>query len=112
MLRNSRLAENLLQGNQRDYWAEIKKIKSSNKVTSNNIDGITNDKNISDLFASKYSDLYNSVHCNDADMEGLKARINGIMVNSNVDVEQCNINLCDVQTAIKQLKKSKSDGLD
>jgi hypothetical protein len=59
-IKNNRLAESLLQKNQRDYWAEIKKVKGIHKKSAASMDGITDDEGIADLFASKYKSLYNT----------------------------------------------------
>ena len=44
-----------------DFWNTIKKIKNSNRYTSNVVDGLCTDSEISNNFKDIYNNLYNSV---------------------------------------------------
>jgi len=55
---NQRFAEAVLDNNSRDFWGEVKSIRSSGASCSSCIDGLECSKDIADLFAKQYQDLY------------------------------------------------------
>ncbi len=59
-----RMASAIANNRTLDLWKEIKKIKCRNNVTSDSVDGASNDSDISRTFSEKYKYLYNSVHYN------------------------------------------------
>ena len=63
-LRNQRMAESLAAGRNTDMWKCFKKTANRPKKPSN-VDGISGDIDIVNLFASKNCDLYNSVPSDD-----------------------------------------------
>jgi len=54
---NERLADSLLTNGARDFWSEIKHIRSSKTGTSCSVDGHTEASSIAKLFADIYCDL-------------------------------------------------------
>ena len=60
-LRNNRMGEAVANNNDRVLWNEVKKISSTNNKLPNAMDGCTNIDEISNIFASKYENLYNTV---------------------------------------------------
>ena len=50
---SERIAESLFNSNDRDFWAEIKRIRSKSVGMSRTVDGISDGARISKLFADK-----------------------------------------------------------
>ena len=110
-IRSQKMAEAIKCNNQRNLWSEVKKIKSSARCISSNIDGITDQKGITELFAKKYNELYNSVNYNDSEIQGLFSYVNDMIADNNNDL--CNsatFGNHDVRKALEALKHSKHDG--
>ena len=64
-IRNEKLAESVLDKCNSSLCSEVKKIKGQANYVPYNIDNVSGDGNISNLFAKKFSDLYNSVGYSD-----------------------------------------------
>jgi len=58
---NERIADSIINNDARDFWSEIKRIRSNKAGKSRIVDGQTEDINIAKLFADKYRELYTSV---------------------------------------------------
>lgn len=96
----------------KDFWKEIKKLNKVPNSSSCIVDGLCEDKQISNRFKSIYKELYNSVN----DQE-----LNDTVLNVNKMVrERCNVGLCTsgfchntnanlVKEAVKELNKNKKD---
>ena len=59
--RRSVIAKCVSHGLNRDFWREITKLESKNKTLPSAVDGFTDDGDIANSFAQKYSTLYQSV---------------------------------------------------
>ena len=57
ILRNNKLAEAISDNDDRALWDEVRKMTKTNKDLPNMMDGITNEKDITDIFAGKYKTL-------------------------------------------------------
>ena len=68
ILRNNKLAEAISDNNDRILWDEVRKMTKTNKDFPNMMDGVTNENDITDIFAGKYKTLYNSVSYNKHDL--------------------------------------------
>jgi len=55
------IAPSILSDDGRNFWAEIRRIRSSKASSSKTIDGLTDVERIAKLFAGKYKELYTSV---------------------------------------------------
>ena len=55
------MANAISSNRERDLWKEVKKVSGKTNSLPNVMDNVIGDGNIADLFAEKYSDLYNSV---------------------------------------------------
>ena len=55
----------------RDLWTETRKIRKKLSASPNRMDNVTRNENISELFAGKYCDLYNSVSFNNDELEDI-----------------------------------------
>ena len=56
-----RIADSILNNDARDFWSEIKRIRSNKAGTSRIVDGQTESVSIAKLFANQYRELYTSV---------------------------------------------------
>ena len=74
-LSNNKLAEAISDKNDRVLWDEVRKMTKTNKDFPNMMDGVTNENDITDIFAGKYKTLYNSVSYNKHDLCRLSAEI-------------------------------------
>ena len=102
-----RMAKAILQSNHGDLWKEVKKIKGRGNIVAANIDGLSDENDIADLFSKKYGALYKSVTFDHTEMHHIVNEINTRLVGENCIYE---IELNDVTTAIAHLKLGKSDG--
>ena len=68
-LRFSNMAESYEIGRKEDFWTQVKKMSDNGSFLASNIDGVTEEKAIGELFASKYCKLYNSVSYSQDEMQ-------------------------------------------
>ena len=110
-LRNNRMGEAVANNNDRMLWNEVKKISSTNNKLPNAMDGCTNIDEISNIFASKYENLYNTVGYQSQDLEKLKTDIEQRILNKFPDNENHlhNISVKEVKDAIVALKSGKKE---
>jgi hypothetical protein len=69
------IASAMIEGDDRNFLAEIKRIRGNKAGTSKIVDGLSDVNSIAQLFAEKYRNLYSSVSYNKSEMRSL---INGI----------------------------------
>ena len=65
---NERLAQDMLANDNRDFWAEIKRIRASRRGRSSIIDGVSSSDSVAELFAATYKELYTSVSYDNSEM--------------------------------------------
>ena len=102
----SRMAEAISTNSNRDLWNELKRLNKSTQADC--IDGVTGSQAISDLFAKKYENIYNSVGYDKDDLETLKASMEELIRNS--DDEYHYVSVDEVDKAIAKLTLNKHDG--
>ena len=61
-LRNSAMARVVTENCHRDFWKEVHKRRNKTTVSTDSMDDVVGDDNVSQLFAEKYELLYNSVN--------------------------------------------------
>ena len=112
--KNSKFAQSLINNNTKDYWKEVKKHRGTHKASPTSIDGASSDKDIANIFARKYDDLFNCVSYENCDMENLKCKIDKKIDESTCaeNYLSCTITVEDVVNNSKCLNKEKSDGKD
>ena len=108
-LRRARMGEAVSLNRTHNLWDEAKRMMPSGQTVSNEIEGATNPESIAEVFANKFEALYQSVPTDVNELESIKTRIKGLLINEN-SLDDCNINVNDIQKAIKMLNKQKSDG--
>ena len=107
-LRNSRIAESMSKNKHRDLWKELRKLKAYHNVTPVSVDGMENEHDICNLFATKYEHLYNSVPSDIQVLDQLIQNIN--TVSSHCDYQDFTITAQEITKAVKLLNCEKHDG--
>ena len=72
---NERFADEMLVDNNRDFWSEVKWLRSNKTCPSNIVDDFTSPCDIANFIASKYQDLYTSVKFDKAEMNVVRGDI-------------------------------------
>ena len=104
-LRRQRMAQALSENNTRNLWDEINKWKNKTVKRAPHIDGISDAKGITNLFAEKYQKLYNSVP---SDITKISQEVlDNICKDKDEDYE---VPLDILENAIRNLKLNKNDG--
>ena len=104
-----RIADAILNDEGRNFWSEIKKLRSQKTSSSRIIDGQTDASSIASLFAGKYRELYSSVPYNKDEMQCILNDVNNSLNNEYLPAE-CIIHTHDVKSAVARLKAHKNDG--
>jgi hypothetical protein len=108
---NERIAVSILQNSSRDFWAEIKRIRSNKSGASRIVDGQANCVNIAKLFATKYRDLYTSVPYDINEMRCICNEIETQLSDSETSaLEECLFTTHDLKYAVSRLAAHKNDG--
>lgn len=108
-IRCERMAEALLDDENRNFWTEVKKIRNSKVSRSNTVDGCGDAKLISQLFADKYRELYTCVSYDMQDMHKLVQTVNEKIDHAEYSSDFI-IHMDEISIAVKKLKPHKSDG--
>ncbi len=72
----------------RNFWSEVRKLRSTKTGYPTSVDGVSGNMNISNIFHQKYEQLYNSVSYNRDEIFTLKWDINEQIINHHND--NCN----------------------
>ncbi len=110
IIRSTRMAVAITLGGNRNMWREGRQMKGKCNRMPKVIDGISWDKEISELLAKKFGTLYNSVGY---DTDCIKIVENGVhnMIEDNINhnVIEGLININNLDNAIKQIKCNKHE---
>ena len=106
---NSKLAESLLNNNNRDFWREIKKFKRRSKNFPNIVDNLNQPSDIVKAFAESYKSLFTSVTSSSQEMSELRSDIDARLYNSS-SIDRFVVNFNDVADAVHKLKHYKHEG--
>ena len=114
-IRNQKIAEHIRSKDTKEFWSSIKKVKGQQKSVPNKIDNSHGNQEIADMFANKFSNLYNSVSYDHDKMLLLKSRISDSIKHRCESGVKCtnhvrHITVKDIQSSVKQLKCDKKDG--
>ena len=63
------MAKAIAFNNSRDLWTETRKIKKKLSASRKCMDNVSGNESISELFAGKFCNLYNSVSFNEDELE-------------------------------------------
>ena len=110
-IKKEKLADALYNNDNRELWAEIRRMKGAKVSGPISIDNITEEDKIADICTKKYYDLYNSVSYDPDDMRDSCDKINNLINNQkNEQLNMYRIAVDDVKKAVKNLKSGKFDG--
>ena len=107
-IRSDRMAKAIADNNDRNLWAEAKKIKQSSNSIPNVMDNISGSDNIKSLFYHKFKHLYNSVGFAEKDLESLRSRLKEAIRNDHKEYKftvnkENSVSVIDVKVAISIL---------
>lgn len=103
------IANALIDDPTRNFWAEVRKIRSTKACSSLIVDGCTDEASIAQLFALKYRSLYTSVPFDQDEMQTILNELDVKMQDGGLCQLECFSNH-EVLAAIKKLKAHKNDG--
>jgi len=106
---NDHNADSIINNDTRDFWSEIKRLRSNKAGKSRFVDGQTENINIAKLFADKHRELYTSVPYESEEMLRIQHEIEDLILKNPMH-QECSFNLCDVISAVSCLKSHKNDG--
>jgi hypothetical protein len=104
-----RVADTILSDDGRNFWAEVKRMRSQKSCTSRTVDGQTDASSIASLFADKYRALYSCVPYSVDEMQHISDDVNNL-INDAFLPAGCIIHTSDVQSAVARLKPHKNEG--
>ena len=104
-----RVAEAIINDGGRNFWSEIKRIRSNKSSNSRIVDGQTDVEAIAKLFATKYRELYTSVPYDKDDMQRIVDDVND-SIKGESTYSDCIVHLQDAKSAVGRLKLHKNDG--
>ena len=87
-----RVAAALLNDRGRNFWSEIKRIRSKKESISRSVDGLSEAESIAKLFAVKYRELYTSVPYNELELKHIIGKVQTRLANTTFS-QDCIINL-------------------
>ncbi len=97
--------------NHRKLWDEVDNMIPNSRAMSNEVDGADSPAQIADVFANKYDALYKSVPTDEHELNDIREKLDNLIYDEP-SLTECNVNLKDVESAIKKLHKGKGDGND
>ena len=100
----------MANGDDRNFWEEIKRIRRHKTGGPVAVDGLTDIKEIAQLFATKYRELYTSVPYDSVELNHMLNSVNETIGTATPEITDCRIDLVDVHTAVCKLKAHKKDG--
>ena len=113
-LRAEKMANSLSNNRHRDMWGEVKRVNRNGSSLPNVVDGVQGESEVCQLFGRKYSDLYNSVGFDEVEMRELDAKVQSLC-RDTCSTGRCYcshvVGVGDVASAVRKLKRSKSDSL-
>ena len=113
--RAKKVAESLLHKRTDDFWTVVRRMRGSSKKRIGMVDGVVSDIDISELFATKYSSLYNYFSFTQTGMSNMVNDIESkchehCNEHSEFSICKSQISVKNVKESISKLKPRKSDG--
>ena len=107
-IKSERIATSMLSNNTRDFWAEIKRIRSNSAGISSTIDGASDSQSISKIFVNKYRELYTCVCHSVDDLRSIRDEIND-KICQEASSDDLFFNGLGIRAAARRLKPHKND---
>ena len=102
-----KVADNV--SNSTEFWKEVNKLDTANKMITLTMDDVNGKNNITELLLlNKYKTLYNSVPTSDAELSSIKDIVNEGIINHQL--QGILITPYIISDCVKQLNKAKDDG--
>jgi len=76
---SEKVAQAMLHNNARDFWSEVKRIRSHRSGSCRTVDSQTDPSSIADVFAKNYRELYSSVPYDFNEMQRINEDINCLL---------------------------------
>jgi len=102
------MAHCMLNNDDRNFWAEVKKIRSIRCRRTRIVDGMNDDSSSAETFVRSYKSLLTSVPYNKSDMQALVEE-NARLIGYNGYSNDCLITV-EVRNAVQKLNAYKRDG--
>ena len=109
-LRKQAFAESVLANKNRDFWKEVNKMRRQHNKFPSVVDAQTDNNDISQVFASNYVDLYNSVPCDSSELDEISNRISYQIAHDDHTHDHI-VHFSEVCDAIYHLKAYKHEGV-
>ena len=114
-IRCNKMAQALSAKDNSSFWKQVKSFRQNKSSFPVKVDYAEGEEEISDLFADKFYNLYNSVSYDSVEMNQLKCDIDNMIIEQCCTAGQCThgnhgITAADVQSAVHKLKHGKKDG--
>ena len=106
-LHRQRVSQALLTNKNSDFWKGIRKVKGNGDALPSVIDSMSKDKDMLDLFAKKYDQLYNSVSFYQNSMSILTEKMDELI--DETPNAYPHVSFDDVVRGISQTKRIKTD---
>ena len=100
----------MLVDNTRDFWSDVKRLRSNKTCPSNMVHDFTSLRDIANFFASKYQELYTSVKFDNAEMDVIMGDIESSVLDNGF-TNDCIVTFKEVSRAIDKLNSGKGDGI-
>jgi len=97
---NDKFACALMENRNRDFWNETKRIRSSRNTSVNFVDGVCEPQDVTDIFATKYQDLYTCVSYSCSDMSQIRCDITDSVAGTGYK-NHCLFSKSDIENAVK-----------
>ncbi len=111
IIRSTTMAEAIAQDDNHNLWREGRQMKGKGNRMPEVIDGISGDKEISEILVKKFGTLYNFVVYDPDHIKMVENSVHNLIEeNINDDVIEGMTNINDLNNDINQIKRSKSDG--
>jgi len=104
-----RIADAMLNDEGRNFWLEVKRLRSQKTSSSRIIDGQTDASSIASLFAAKYRELYSSVPYHKNELQFILSDVNNFLNDEYLPAD-CIINTHNVKSAVARLNPHKNEG--
>ena len=108
-VQRERMAHCMLNNDDRNFWAEVKKIRGNRRGRTRIVDGKSDSSSIAEVFVQSYKSLFTSVPYNKSDMQAI-IQENRHLVGYNGYTNDCLITVDEVRNAVHKLKAYKRDG--
>ena len=98
----------MLSNNARNFWAEIKRIRSKSTGVSRIVDGVSDSHAISKFFIDKYRELYMCVGYSADDISRIRDEIHD-KIRQEARCDDLFFGALDIGAAVKRLRPHKND---